>query len=149
VCVCVCARVWQRGWLWVRQCCMLSEGNSSTRGWKAASGGNWDRFAYSYCSLCVPLWGSGMCEGNAHLAHLTGIYDILILESEMCNFFLHENRYFTCSHKAKMQQYSSVAFSSTLACLVLSERDVLFCEWQRQQCCHHFIFAVLWRPCHA
>lgn len=84
-----------------------------------------------------------MCEGNAHLAHLTGIYDILILEGKMCNFFWHENLYFTYSHKDKMQQHSSLAFFSTLACMVLSERDVLFCERQRQRCCHHFIFTVL------
>ena len=128
VSVCVCARagcVCQReGALWVRRCCMLSEGMA---GRLLRETGTGLRTAALPCGC--PLRDLGMRDGNSRLAHLAGVYHIFILADERFKF-CKNLAYCICNHKTKRQEQLSVAFSPTLACLALSKCDELFCEQQ-------------------
>lgn len=71
---CVCQR---EGALWVRQCCMLSEGMAGRETGTAL---------HPPFLLVAPLRGLGMPEGNSRLAHLAGLYRVSILGGEPFDF---------------------------------------------------------------
>lgn len=80
VCVCVCQR---EGALWVRQCCVLSEGTAAGSAGREQRGRVADRHP---SAGGLPPRGLGTREGHSRPANLAGLHRIFILGGEPFTF---------------------------------------------------------------